>query len=134
MDKHTPEQRRQNMRAVGQRDTKPEIIVRKTLHRFGYRFRLYNKKLPGTPDIVLSKHKACIFVHGCFWHHHPGCKRATIPKSNTEFWRNKIEGNVSRDKANLAKLSKLGWQTLVIWECQTKDIEELEATLVAFLR
>ena len=109
------------MRAVGQRDTAPEIFVRKTLNKLGYRFRLHRKDLPGTPDIVLPKYHTCIFVNGCFWHHHQDCVRATLPKTNAEFWKKKISRNVERDSEILGHLNELGWKVLIIWECETKD-------------
>lgn len=131
MDKHTPEQRSRNMSAVKQRDTGPEIIVRKLLHKLRFRFRLCRKGLPGTPDIVLPKYKTCIFVHGCFWHHHVGCKRATLPKSNKRFWQEKILRNQERDSVNIHDLEDQGWKVLVVWECETKDIAKLELKLSA---
>lgn len=125
MDVHTPEQRQRNMSAIKGKDTKPEIQVRKALHALGYRFRLHRKDLPGKPDIVLPKYKTVIFVNGCFWHRHPGCKYASTPSTNSDFWNAKFEENTARDKRNYAQLEELGWKVVVIWECEAKDIEKL---------
>jgi len=121
MDKFTPEQRSKVMAAVRGKDTAPELKVRKALHSLGYRYRLHRKDLPGKPDIVLPKYDTCIFVHGCFWHRHPGCKRATTPKTNRKFWREKLLKNQKRDKGVRKKLKELGWRVKVIWECDTKN-------------
>ena len=123
MDHLSKEARSLNMSRIRSGNTKPELIVRSILHRLGYRFRLHKKELPGTPDIVLRKHKAVIFVHGCFWHQHENCKYANMPKSNTEYWMNKLQRNTERDSRAVQKLAELGWRVLVIWECQTKDAE-----------
>ena len=116
-DKLTKQQRSWNMSRVKSKNTKPEITVRSILHGMGFRFRLHSGKLPGKPDIVLPKYKSVIFVHGCFWHRHKGCKRASIPATRREFWDIKFAENVKRDKKNKARLRKLGWNVLVIWEC-----------------
>lgn len=113
------------MSAIKSRHTKPEIIVRSILHRLGFRFRLHDKKLPGKPDIILPTYKTVIFVHGCFWHQHEGCKRATIPKSNIDYWKPKLAGNVARDVQHRANLEKLGWNVAVIWEYETKKADIL---------
>ncbi len=102
------------------------MIVRSLLHRMGYRFRLHRKDLPGNPDIVLPKYKTVIFVHGCFWHRHKGCKYAYTPKSRTEFWNTKFEKNIARDKQVRKELKKLGWKVMVVWECRSTDIKHLE--------
>jgi DNA mismatch endonuclease, patch repair protein len=117
------------MSGIRGKDTKPEMIVRRALHKAGFRYRLHEKKLPGKPDIVLPKYKTAIFVHGCFWHGH-GCKDFKWPKSRVEFWRDKIEGNVARDRREMAALGKMGWQVLIVWECETKAlcIDELAST------
>src|SRR5947209_4336932 len=107
------------MRAVAQANTGAEMSVRRVLHALGYRFRLHRKDLPGKPDIVLPKYRAVIFVHGCFWHRHPGCRKATAPKTNLEYWHAKFSSNVTRDKENRRQLRALGWRTLVVWECRT---------------
>jgi DNA mismatch endonuclease (patch repair protein) len=121
------------MRAVGQANTGAELRVRRVLHALGYRFRLHRKDLPGTPDIVLPKYKAVVFVHGCFWHRHAGCHKSTIPKSNLEYWQAKFSGNVARDRENRRQLRALGWRTLVIWECWTSQISNLQRRIEAFL-
>lgn len=108
------------MAGIKGKNTKPEIVVRKALHAQGYRFRLHDKKLPGKPDIVLPKYKTVIFVHGCFWHKHD-CKHFKWPKTRPEFWREKIEGNVARDKKHAEELITLGWNVKVVWECEVKD-------------
>ena len=114
------EQRSRNMSAIKSKNTRPEIVVRKLLHSMGYRFRLHRKDLPGSPDIVLPKYKTAIFVHGCFWHRHENCKYASTPKTRSEFWESKFEGNIKRDKINQTNLIKLGWKIIIIWECQLK--------------
>lgn len=121
MDRLTSAERSRNMALIRGRDTKPELRVRSLLHGLGYRFRLHRKGLPGSPDIVLPRHKAVVFVHGCFWHRHPGCRGATMPKTRTEFWCEKFEANVRRDEAASAGLNEAGWRVLVLWECETKD-------------
>jgi DNA mismatch endonuclease (patch repair protein) len=120
------------MAAVPQRDTTPEIRVRSRLHRMGYRFRLHVKQLPGTPDIVLPKHRCVVFVHGCFWHGHEGCNRSSLPKSNTEYWREKRIKNKARDRKAIAELQKLGWHCLVVWECEA-ETTEIDAILSSYL-
>ena len=119
------------MSRVKGRDTKPEIAVRKILHNWGFRFRLHDKKLPGKPDIVLPRFKRVIFVHGCFWHGHPGCNRSKLPSSNISFWQAKIAANMERDIRNIEALKALGWETLVIWSCEKK--EQLEDKLKRFM-
>ena len=122
------------MSRIRSKDTKPEKIVRSLLHKNGYRFRLHNKNLPGRPDIILKKYGTVIFCHGCFWHQHPGCKRATIPKSNTKYWIPKLERNVSRFNNVQEKLLKLGWRIMIVWECETKDLEKLISKLDTALK
>lgn len=109
------------MSGIRAKDTKPEIIIRKLLHREGFRFRLHLRKMPGNPDIVLPKHKLCIFVHGCFWHHHQGCKYAYLPKTRRKFWESKFRENMLRDRVNQSKLISSGWRVMVIWECYIKS-------------
>lgn len=109
------------MAAVKGKNTSPEIRVRSMLHQMGYRFRLHRNDLPGKPDIVLPKYHLCIFVHGCFWHQHPGCKRATIPESNREFWVKKFQGTLERDKSSEKELRQQGWRVCIIWECEIKS-------------
>lgn len=106
------------MSSIRAKDTEPERIVRSFLHRDGFRFRTDVRALPGKPDIVLPKHRAVVFVHGCFWHQHRGCPRATVPKSNVAFWAMKFAGNRARDRTNERKLKALGWRVFVIWECE----------------
>lgn len=132
-DVFSQEKRSQIMAAVRSHDTKPERKVRSIVHRMGYRYRLHDTKLPGKPDIVLKRHRKVIFVHGCFWHQHPGCKYADRPTSNTSYWNQKLDRNVERDAANLRKLGELGWKVLVIWECETRNVEKLIGTLSDFL-
>lgn len=128
MDKHSKEVRSFNMSQVKSKDTKPEILVRKFLFANGLRYRLYDRKLPGKPDIVLPKYKTAVFVQGCFWHGHINCKYATIPKTRTEFWANKIEGNIKRDKTNIEKLEDEGWKVLQVFTCELKN-DKREQTL-----
>jgi len=132
MDHLTPEKRSWNMAQIKGKNTKPELIVRSLLHRSGYRFTVNgpkNKELPGKPDIVLPKYKTVIFVHGCFWHRHKGCKGATTPKTRTEWWQEKFDRNVSNDRKNQKELRKLGWNVIVVWECELKKPEQVLARL-----
>ena len=119
------EQRSRNMSAIKSKNTKPEIKVRKVLHSMGYRFRLHSKDLPGSPDIVLPKYKTVIFVHGCFWHRHENCKYASTPKTRKEFWNKKFTENKKRDSEIQEKIKNIGWQSVVIWECEIKNKELL---------
>ena len=124
------EQRSRNMSAIKSKNTKPEIAVRKVLHSMGYRFRLHGKELPGSPDIVLPKYRTVIFVHGCFWHRHKDCKYATTPKTRGEFWNNKFRSNVERDLEIKENIKNIEWRSVVIWECETKDIENLRGKII----
>lgn len=128
-DRLSREARSRNMAAVGREDTAPERIVRKLLHSLGYRFRLHRRDLPGTPDIVLPKYRLCLFVHGCFWHRHEGCRRASTPTQNGEFWRKKFEKNIERDQEVTRALHDRGWVVAVVWECETKDMDALTSRL-----
>jgi len=119
-DVHTPEQRSFNMSRVRSKDTKPELIVRKFLHAHGFRYKLHDKKLPGKPDLVLPKYKTVIFVHGCFFHGHEGCRYFVVPKTRTEWWLDKINGNRRRDNENNTKLTALNWRILTVFECELK--------------
>tara|TARA_Y100000766_G_C18863255_1_gene584351 strand:+ start:348 stop:776 length:429 start_codon:yes stop_codon:yes gene_type:complete len=119
------EQRSRNMSAIKSKNTKPEIRVRKILHSMGYRFRLHSKNLPGSPDIVLPKYKTVIFVHGCFWHRHENCKYSKNPKTRKEFWNQKFRVNIKRDLEIHEKIKNIEWRSVVIWECETKNIENL---------
>ncbi|MFC1534769.1 very short patch repair endonuclease [Thermodesulfobacteriota bacterium] len=120
MDVHSPHQRSFNMSRIQGKDTKPEMMLREWLWSKGYRYRLHRKDIPGTPDIVFLGRKKVIFAHGCFWHKHD-CKYFKWPKTNSEFWKEKIEGNVSRDDKNYQLLTQNNWQYLVVWECETKS-------------
>ena len=120
-DVHTPEIRSYNMSRIKGKDTSPEVAVRKYLFSQGYRYRKNVRKLHGCPDIVLPKYKTCIFVNGCFWHKHEGCRYFVWPKSNAEFWREKIEGNVARDNKNYNLLQDEGWKVIIIWECEVRN-------------
>ena len=121
------------MRRIRSRDSRPELVVRRLLFRLGYRYRLSVRQLPGRPDIVFSKRRKVIFVHGCFWHAHQGCRLSHQPASNTAYWSGKLERNVARDRAVLAQLAATGWDVLVVWECQTKNLNTLEDKLTCFL-
>lgn len=124
MDVHSKEVRSYNMSRIKGKDTKPEETVRKYLFSQGFRYRKNDKKLPGTPDIVLPKHKAVIFVNGCFWHGHEGCKYFVWPKNNAEFWHKKIRDNILRDQRKVQALDLLGWKVIVVWECKIKSDKE----------
>lgn len=109
------------MAGIRGKDTKPELIVRKFLHQQGFRYRLHPRHLPGVPDLLLPKYHTVIFVHGCFWHQHPGCRYATMPKNNAEFWQAKLASNVERDSKVISKLKVDGWRVVVIWECEINE-------------
>jgi DNA mismatch endonuclease (patch repair protein) len=132
-DNITPQIRSSIMSRVKGRNTKPERTVRKLLHAMGYRFRLHRKDLPGKPDIVLPKYQSVIFVHGCFWHGHEGCKRAARPTSNIEFWNSKLDSNIKRDAEAQKNLKEQGWKYLVIWQCEMRNLTTLQARLKQFL-
>ena len=132
-DIYEPRKRSEIMSRIRGRGTKPELIVRRITHRLGFRFRLHRKDLPGRPDIVFPRYRAVIMVHGCFWHRHPGCKHASIPKTRKLFWKNKLEDNVARDRRNETALLELGWRVMVIWQCETKDREAVAARIESFL-
>ena len=119
----TSPQRHANMAAIHGKDTKPEMVVRKWLWRHGYRYRLNHPRLPGKPDIVMRKYRTCIFVNGCFWHGHEGCRYYTIPKTNTEFWVNKVKRNKERDLKVQHELAAMGWHSITIWECELKPVK-----------
>lgn len=128
-DVMTPEQRSRCMAAVKGKDTKPEMIVRKYLFSRGLRYRVQVRKLPGSPDIVLPKYKTVIFVNGCFWHGHEGCRYFRLPKSNVEFWERKISHNKARDISNTAVLNIMGWRVIRVWECDIRTVAGREAFL-----
>lgn len=116
----TPQQRHECMSHIRAKNTKPEVIVRQYLYAAGFRFRIHVKKLPGCPDLVLPKYRTCIFVNGCFWHGHRGCRYATRPKSNAEFWQTKIQNNIRRDELSVQALETMGWKVITVWECDLK--------------
>jgi DNA mismatch endonuclease (patch repair protein) len=126
MDKLSKEQRHKNMAAIRSKDTKPEIIVRRWLWSRGFRYRLNHKRLPGHPDLVLRKYRTCIFVNGCFWHGHEGCKYFVWPKNNADFWKGKISSNVLRDETNCRLLTERCWNVITVWECELKKKKFLE--------
>lgn len=125
-DTLTREQRHRCMSHIRSKNTKPEILVRHELFRRGYRYRINVSKLPGRPDIVLPKHKTVIFINGCFWHGHEGCKHFVQPKSNVEYWKSKILRNQQRDKETILKLQQLGWKVVIIWECEINKSQLLQ--------
>lgn len=131
-DTRTKEQRSRIMKSVGDRDTGPELAVRRLLHRLGYRFRLQRRDLPGRPDIVFPGRRKAIFIHGCFWHGH-GCGKGQLPKSRTEYWIAKIKGNRDRDVRAVSRLEDAGWQTLTIWQCELKKPDNVFLALRNFL-
>lgn len=131
-DVYDTQTRRRVMQSIRKTDTKPEIRVRRVLHRLGYRFRLHRRDLPGIPDIVLPKHRIVIFVHGCFWHQHT-CPLGKLPKSNRKYWVPKLRGNVTRHVKHAAELRKLGWKVILLWECEVSDEEAVERLLLARL-
>lgn len=134
VDVLTPELRRKCMQAIRSKNTKPELVVRSICHNLGYRFRLHRADLPGSPDIVFPKFKLCVFVHGCFWHRHPGCRFSTVPKTRYEFWMNKFNKNVERDARVAKALAELGWRVESVWECEIKDMDALIGRLNNILR
>lgn len=119
-DVHSKEVRSFNMSRIRSKDTKPEMLVRRFLHANGFRYRLHDKKLPGKPDIVLPKYRTVIFIHGCFWHGHKGCKYYVVPKTKTQWWLNKINANIANDAKSLKALREMGWDIVQIWECELK--------------
>jgi DNA mismatch endonuclease, patch repair protein len=121
MDKLTAGQRSANMARIRSEDTAPELLLRRMLHRLGYRFRLHRRDLPGKPDLVFAGRRKVIFVHGCFWHQHPGCREGRVPGSHQDYWAPKLKRNQQRDAAAQAALKEQGWQYLVLWECDLKD-------------
>lgn len=133
MDIVPPGKRSRMMAGIKGKNTKPELVVRKLVHGMGLRYRLHRKDLHGSPDLVFSRMKKVIFVHGCFWHRHLGCRFAYTPKSNTSFWVNKLEGNMRRDALTLTALDALGWQVLIVWECEVSDLAALAQKVWLFL-
>ena len=135
MDTLSKKQRSERMRRIRNKDTKPELVVRRLLHSRGYRYRLHRQDLPGVPDLVFPSRHKLVFVHGCFWHRHPdpSCKLARLPKSKLSFWKPKLQANRLRDKRNERDLRDMGWQVLVVWECELSNKEQLENILIGFL-
>lgn len=133
MDTLSPLERSLRMAKVKSKGTRPEMLIRRLLFALGYRYRLHDSMLPGHPDVVFKGKKKVIFVHGCFWHRHDDCRLARLPKSRLDFWVPKLEGNKQRDARKLVQLEELGWQALVVWECELKDIKSLEERLKSFL-
>ncbi len=135
LDTLTADERTKRMRRVRSKDTKPELQVRRLVYGLGYRYRLHAADLPGRPDIVFRPRRKVVFVHGCFWHRHEGCPRNRLPKSpeRHDFWRNKLDGNAQRDQLNQAALREMGWDVLVIWECETSRADGLAEKITAFL-
>jgi DNA mismatch endonuclease, patch repair protein len=126
-DRIDPLRRSANMARIRSRDTKPEIVVRRAAHAVGLRFRLHHKELPGKPDLVFPSARIAVFVHGCFWHRHSECRNCSEPKTRVEFWRAKFAANVQRDRQACHDLQQLGWLPIIIWECETEDIDKLTA-------
>lgn len=135
-DTLTPAQRSERMSRIRDVNTRPEMIVRRLIHKMGFRFRLHRKDLPGRPDLVFPRLHKVVFVHGCFWHRHsdPACRLARLPKSRLEFWLPKLEANQARDARNQMALTEAGWQVLVVWECELRDKEQLENKIREFLK
>jgi DNA mismatch endonuclease (patch repair protein) len=133
MDIVNKARRSENMRRIRSRDTKPEMVVRRTAFGLGYRYRLHQKTLPGSPDLVFPKLRTTLFVHGCFWHRHKGCPNCTSPSTRPEFWEKKFAGNMARDRRNVSALKRLGWRVAIIWECETTDLNALARRLQRLL-
>ncbi|MCY4673638.1 MAG: very short patch repair endonuclease [Bacteroidetes bacterium] len=132
-DPLTARQRSELMGRISSKDTKPEMMVRRLVHGMGYRYRLHARELPGRPDLVFRPRRKAIFVHGCFWHRHPGCSANRLPTTRREFWQHKLDGNVHRDRRNKEALEEMGWHVLVVWECETKDFDHLANEVRKFL-
>lgn len=137
VDRFSKETRSHVMSRIRGKDTKPEMFVRSYLFSRGLHFRKNDRRYPGSPDVVLPKYNAVVFVHGCFWHHHEGCRYATMPKSNVEYWKKKLYGNVERDERNRKELEEMGWKVITVWECQLKKdkrertLDELYAQIIS---
>lgn len=128
-DTFTLQKRSEIMSRIIGKNTSPEIAVRKILYRLGCRYRLHDRKLSGKPDIVIRRLKTVFFINGCFWHQHKGCKRQSVPKSNLDYWRNKLKFNVEKQRKDIRELKKLGWKVFIIWECETKNGQKLHKKL-----
>lgn len=133
MDSLTPAERSERMSRIKGKNTKPEMLVRRLVHGMGYRYRLHLKGLPGRPDLVFSKRRKVIFVHGCFWHRHDACRLARWPKTRLDFWQPKLEANAARDRYVERRLAELGWKVMIVWECEVKDEAALTPRIKAFL-
>jgi DNA mismatch endonuclease (patch repair protein) len=133
MDNISPEARGRQMARVKAKDTRPEMAVRRLVFGMGYRYRLHDARLPGTPDLVFAGRGKVLFVHGCFWHRHENCELARLPKSRLDFWLPKLEGNQTRDRVNQRLLRKSGWRILVVWECELRDMPKLTRKIRRFL-
>ena len=134
MDIVDPERRSRMMARIGPRHTRPELVVRRLIHRLGFRFRLHRKDLPGCPDLVLPRHRVVIFVHGCFWHRHKGCSNCSTPRTRTGFWTAKFQQNVARDARAVRALRRAGWRVMTIWECETEHPTSVERRVLRTLR
>lgn len=134
MDIVTPAKRSRMMAGIKGKNTSPEMAVRRLVHGLGFRFRLHRRNLPGSPDLVLPRLRKVIFVHGCFWHRHPGCRFAYTPKSRTEFWLTKLNANVRRDAVTRRALVDAGWKVLIVWECEVSDLSALSRRVLYFLK
>ena len=133
MDTLTKAQRSERMSRIRSKDTRPELAVRQALFALGYRYQLHRRDLPGKPDIVFATRKKALFVHGCFWHAHEGCKVANLPKSRTKFWQAKFQRNVERDKLNKRALRRMGWSSLTVWECEIKRPDRVLKRVIGYL-
>lgn len=135
VDKFSKHKRSEIMSHINSKNTKPEITVRKIIYSLGYRYRLHRKDLPGKPDLAFIKKKKVIFINGCFWHGHSGCKKSALPDTNYEFWNDKIKKNVNRDTLNYQRLKDMGWKYLVIWQCEIKNdkLENIKSNIIHFL-
>lgn len=133
MDTFTPSQRSERMSRVRGKDTKPELIIRRLLHGMGYRYRLHRKDLPGKPDLVFPSRRKVVWIHGCYWHRHDGCKLARLPKSRLEFWGPKLEANKVRDSINQQAIIAMGWNFLVVWECELRNKKSVAFKIQDFL-
>lgn len=135
VDKFSKHKRSEIMSHIKSKNTKPEITVRKIIYSLGYRYRLHRKDLPGKPDLAFIKKKKVIFINGCFWHGHSGCKKSALPDTNYEFWNDKIKNNVNRDTRNYKLLKDMGWKYLVIWQCEIKNdnLENIKSNIIHFL-
>lgn len=134
MDRITPERRSRNMARIRATDTAPEMAVRRLVHSLGFRYRLHTAALPGKPDLVFRRRRCVVFVHGCFWHQHPGCRRSFVPKVRVEYWSGKLNANTLRDSRIVSELQGRGWRVLTVWECETRQPEALKEKITMFLR